>query len=88
MVKGDRSQSSQRPEASVGTIRLWLAGKHYAGQAPRSLGLESRMPSKGPVRFGRGRLDSLARKGLAAYLITRWKKSRAELTWPGYVVHD
>ena len=28
-----------------------------------------------PVRFGRGRLDSLATKGLAAYLIakeTRW----------------
>jgi len=34
------------------------------------LGLESRMLSKQPVRFGRGRLDSLARKGLAAYLIT------------------
>jgi len=33
------------------------------------LGLESRMLSKQPVRFGRGRLDSLARKGLAAYLI-------------------
>ena len=27
-----------------------------------------------PVRFGRGRLDSLATKGLAAYLIARRKK--------------
>ena len=27
-----------------------------------------------PVRFGRGRLDSLATKGLAAYLIARGKK--------------
>jgi hypothetical protein len=26
-----------------------------------------------PVRFGRGRLDSLATKGLAAYLITSFK---------------
>ena len=25
-----------------------------------------------PVRFGRGRLDSLATKGLAAYLISRF----------------
>ena len=33
------------------------------------LGLESRLPRKGPVRFGRGRLDSLRKKGLAAYLI-------------------
>ena len=33
------------------------------------LGPESRMPRKGPVRFGRGRLDSLGNKGLAAYLI-------------------
>ena len=33
------------------------------------LGLESRLPRKGPARFGRGRLDSLHQKGLAAYLI-------------------
>jgi hypothetical protein len=33
------------------------------------LGLESRLPRKGPGRFGRGRLDSLRPKGLAAYLI-------------------
>jgi hypothetical protein len=26
-----------------------------------------------PVRFGRGRLDSLATKGLAAYLITSFR---------------
>jgi hypothetical protein len=31
--------------------------------------LESRMHENVPVRFGRGRLDSLATKGLAAYLI-------------------
>jgi hypothetical protein len=32
--------------------------------------LESRMHENVPVRFGRGRLDSLGNKGLAAYLIT------------------
>jgi hypothetical protein len=32
------------------------------------LGLESRMLLTKPVRFGRGRLDSLRQKGLAAYL--------------------
>src|SRR3954447_21419526 len=31
--------------------------------------LESRMHGNVPVRFGRGRLDSLGNKGLAAYLI-------------------
>jgi hypothetical protein len=33
-----------------------------------------------PVRFGRGRLDSLGNKGLAAYLIatTRWNLEREE----------
>jgi hypothetical protein len=31
--------------------------------------LESRMHANVPVRFGRGRLDSLGNKGLAAYLI-------------------
>ena len=31
--------------------------------------LESRMHATVPVRFGRGRLDSLGNKGLAAYLI-------------------
>ena len=36
--------------------------------------LESRMHENVPVRFGRGRLDSLATKGLAAYLIARGKK--------------
>jgi len=34
-----------------------------------SLCLESRMHANVPVRFGRGRLDSLGNKGLAAYLI-------------------
>jgi hypothetical protein len=33
--------------------------------------LESRMHENVPVRFGRGRLDSLITKGLAAYLIRR-----------------
>jgi hypothetical protein len=33
--------------------------------------LESRMHENVPVRFGRGRLDSLITKGLAAYLIVR-----------------
>ena len=43
----------------------------------------------GPVRFGRGRLDSLRQKGLAAYLITplslarilpvRWKLQENEM---------
>src|SRR5262245_39948064 len=36
---------------------------------PENLILESRMHANVPVRFGRGRLDSLAIKGLAAYLI-------------------
>ena len=31
--------------------------------------LESRMHGNVPVRFGRGRLDSLGNKGLAAYLM-------------------
>src|SRR5262245_40824935 len=34
-------------------------------------------PTLQPVRFGRGRLDSLARKRLAAYLITFSRESRA-----------
>src|SRR5262249_52604207 len=33
---------------------------------------ESRMHVTVPVRFGRGRLDSLVTKGLAAYLIAPW----------------
>ncbi len=38
--------------------------------------LESRMHANVPVRFGRRRLDSLATKGLAAYLIARlWSKT-------------
>ena len=32
-----------------------------------------------PVRFGRGRLDSLGHKGLAAYLIARALGLRAEV---------
>ena len=44
--------------------------------------LESRMHENVPVRFGRGRLDSLATKGLAAYLIAtrlsvRWCRGRS-----------
>jgi hypothetical protein len=33
--------------------------------------LESRMHGNVPVRFGRGRLDSLGTKGLAAYLMRK-----------------
>src|SRR6516162_9028995 len=36
---------------------------------PENPKLESRMHATVPVRFGRGRLDSLGYKGLAAYLI-------------------
>ena len=36
---------------------------------PENPPLESRMHANVPVRFGRGRLDSLGNKGLAAYLI-------------------
>ena len=36
---------------------------------PSSLGLESRMHGNVPVRFGKGRLDSLGHEGLAAYFI-------------------
>src|SRR5262249_50893771 len=36
---------------------------------PENPTLESRMHANVPVRFGRGRLDSLGNKGLAAYLI-------------------
>ena len=32
-----------------------------------------------PVRFGRGRLDSLATKGLAAYLIVRLSRTRRDI---------
>ena len=42
----------------------------------RSLELESRMRGNVPVRFGRGRLDSLVAQGLAAYLITSLGVSR------------
>jgi hypothetical protein len=31
-----------------------------------------------PVRFGRGRLDSLGNKGLAAYLIARLREYRTK----------
>ena len=50
----------------------------------RGLGLESRMPLTWPVRFGRGRLDSLARKGLAAYLmcVLRGESGSANDGWP------
>ena len=42
--------------------------------------LESRMHANVPVRFGRGRLDSLATKGLAAYLIAGHLGLRAQVT--------
>ena len=50
----------------------------------RRLGLESRMPLTWPVRFGRGRLDSLAPKGLAAYLmcVLRGESGSANDGWP------
>ena len=32
-----------------------------------------------PVRFGRGRLDSLETKGLAAYLMSYWKGGHVPL---------
>ena len=38
---------------------------------------ESRMHPEVPVRFGRGRLDSLGNKGLAAYLIGKLDHTRA-----------
>src|SRR5262245_56180961 len=41
-------------------------------EALRNLCLESRMRGNVPVRFGRGRLDSLGNRGLAAYLIGQW----------------
>ena len=41
--------------------------------------LESRMHATVPVRFGRGRLDSLGNKGLAAYLIARHFGLRAHV---------
>ena len=41
--------------------------------------LESRMHATVPVRFGRGRLDSLRPKGLAAYLINVSRDSRGIL---------
>jgi hypothetical protein len=40
---------------------------------------ESRMHANVPVRFGRGRLDSLATKGLAAYLIAGELGFKAEV---------
>jgi hypothetical protein len=44
--------------------------------------LESRMHATVPVRFGRGRLDSLGNKGLAAYLITSLRpKTRSWAKW-------
>jgi hypothetical protein len=42
-----------------------------------------------PVRFGRGRLDSLGNKGLAAYLITSLRpKTRSWAKWvAAYLLH-
>jgi hypothetical protein len=48
--------------------RTWRTGLDR--DTKQSLCLESRMHENVPVRFGRGRLDSLVIKGLAAYLIT------------------
>ena len=73
MVKGDRPQRFSRSEASVWTIRLWIDLKHYADTLYRlsALGWNWRAGclERGPGRFGRGRLDSLRKRGLAAYLI-------------------
>ena len=83
MAKGDRSQRFIRPEASVWTNRLCSAWKHHADTLCRlsALGWDWRAGclETGPVRFGRGRLDSLCKKGLAAYLINVSRESRALL---------
>jgi hypothetical protein len=50
-------------------LGLEALGRHALSLICIRLGLESRPPRKGPGRFGRGRLDSLRPKGLAAYLI-------------------
>lgn len=74
MAKGDRFQRFTRSEASVWTTRLCSGWKHYADMLYRlsAFGWDWRAGclERGPVRFGRGRLDSLRKKGLAAYLIT------------------
>ena len=73
MAKGNRSQRFKRAEASVWTIRLYSDLNRYADTLCRlsALGWDWRAGclETGPVRFGRGRLDSLCKKGLAAYLI-------------------
>jgi hypothetical protein len=60
-------------------IRFEALCRHALSLICIRLGPESRMPRKGPVRFGRGRLDSLRQKGLAAYLINVSRESRALL---------
>ena len=88
MAKGDRFQSFSRAEASVWTTRLCSALKHYADTLYRlyALGWDWRAGclERGPVRFGRGRLDSLRQKGLAAYLMCalRCEIGSASVGWP------
>jgi hypothetical protein len=80
MAKGDRFQSFRRPEASVWTTKLRSRLKHYADTLCSTLALvwdrRAGCRETGPVRFGRGRLDSLCKKGLAAYLITTLSLAR------------
>ena len=83
MAKGDRSQSFRRSEASVWTTRLCSGLKHYADMLYRlsAFGWDWRAGclERGPGRFGRGRLDSLRKKGLAAYLMNVSGDTRALL---------
>jgi hypothetical protein len=44
------------------------------------------MPRKGPVRLGRGRLDSLRKRGVAAYLITPLQRVACSLIQYFFVI--
>ena len=78
-AQGDRVPvGSPTPGVMPRTRRRGTGGRFVKGGGrsdgrsslhPENLTLESRMREKVPVRFGRGRLDSLGNKGLAAYLI-------------------
>jgi hypothetical protein len=56
-------------------LRIEALCRHALSLNCMRLGLESRMLLTKPVRFGRGRLDSLCKKGLAAYLIAKILRS-------------
>src|SRR5215475_15350756 len=88
MPRRQSPRSSPTPGVMPRTRRRGTGGRFDKGGGrsdgrlslhPENPTLESRMHVTVPVRFGRGRLDSLGNKGLAAYLIARDLGLRAEV---------